>query len=298
MITRVFLSLSITICFLKLTAQELRTRVIINADQVETTERGIFQEMEVALTEFLNNQKWTPDLFEEEERINCNFIINISSIIGIGRYEASVQILSSRPIYNTDYETVLFNFADRDWAFEYVSSQPLLYNDNSFLNNLTSMLAFYAYIIIGLDYDSFEELGGDIYFQRAWQVVTNAQQTGFPGWEQFNSIRNRYWLAENLLNNTMEPIRRAYYQYHRLGLDQLAEKPDDARKNILESIQLVQKANNALPRSILTISFLDAKADELAQVFSEGNLGERRQAYNVLTDIDPTKSDIFEVMIK
>ena len=228
-------------------SQELRCRVIVNANQVETTERGIFQEMEVALAEFMNNRKWTDDLFEQEERINCNFILNISNIPSLNRYEASVQILSSRPVFNTDYESVLLNFADRDWSFEYISSQPLQFNENAFLTNLTSMLAFYAYIIIGMDYDSFEELGGDVYFQRAWQVVINAQQTGFQGWEQFNSIRNRYWLAENLLANEMEPIRRAYYKYHRLGLDLLGEKPEEARDAILESIGLVQRANNTRP---------------------------------------------------
>ena len=279
--------------------QELRSRVIVNADQIETTERAIFQEMEVALAEFLNNRKWTDDIYEPEERINCNFILNISGIPGIGRFEASVQVLSSRPIYNTDYETVLLNFADRDWAFEYVSSQPLQFNDNAFISNLTSILAYYAYIIIGLDYDSFEELGGEDYFQKAWQVVTNAQQTGFNGWDRFEGRgRNRYWLAENFLSNEMEPIRRAYYKYHRLGLDQLSEKPDDARKEILESVKMVQKSNNARPRSILTISFLDAKSEELAQVFTQGNIAERRNAYNILTEIDPTKSDIFGVMIE
>ncbi len=290
--------LVIAIC--PVSSQELKSRVIVNADQVETTERGVFREMEVELTDFLNNRQWTDDRFEEEERINCNFIINISGIPGIGRYEASVQILSSRPVYNTDYESVLFNFADRDWAFEYVSSQPLQFNENVFINNLTSILAYYAYIIIGLDYDSFEELGGDIYFEKAWQIVTNSQQSGYRGWDKFSDsrARNRYWLAESLLSNQMEPIRRGYYKYHRLGLDQMNEKPDEARASILETLELIQQANNTRPRSIFTISFLDAKSDELAQIFTEGNLANRRKAYTILTEIDPTKSDIFEVMIK
>lgn len=295
---RNILFLLLAICALPSQAQELNCRVVVNADQVQTTERSVFQEMEVAFTEFMNNQRWTEDQFEQEERINCNLILTISEMPGIGRFEASVQVLSSRPVFNTDYESVLLNFADRDWTFEYVTSQPLQFSENTFLNNITSLLAYYAYMIIGFDYDSFEELGGEDYFQKAWQVVINAQQSGYPGWEQFNSIRNRYWLGENLLSNQMEPIRRAYYQYHRTGMDILSEQPDDARKEILESLQQVQKANNARPRSILTISFLDAKADELAQIFSTGNPSERRTAYNILTNIDPTKSDIFEVMIK
>lgn len=278
--------------------QELNCRVVVNADQVQTTERSVFQEMEFTFAEFMNNQRWTEDQFDAEERINCNIILTISEMPSIGRFQASVQVLSSRPVFNTDYESVLLNFADRDWTFEYVESQPLQYSENTFLNNITSLLAYYAYMIIGFDYDSFEELGGEDYFQQAWQVVINAQQSGYPGWEQFNSIRNRYWLGENLLSNEMEPIRRAYYQYHRTGMDVLNEQPEEARKIILESLEQVQKANNARPRSILTISFLDAKADELAQIFSTGNPSERRNAYNILTNIDPTKSEVFEVMIK
>ncbi|MDW3194487.1 MAG: DUF4835 family protein [Cytophagales bacterium] len=279
-------------------AQELNCRVVVNADQVQTTERSIFQEMEVVFAEFMNNRRWTEDQYEQEERINCNLILTISQQPSIGRFEASVQVLSSRPVFNTDYESVLMNFADRDWTFEYVASQPIQFSENTFLDNISSLLAYYAYMIIGFDYDSFSELGGEDYFQKAWQVVINAQQSGYPGWEQFNSIRNRYWLAENLLSNEMEPIRRAQYQYHRQGMDNLSEAPDDAHKSILESLGQIQKANNARPRSILTISFLDAKADELAQIFSTGNPSERREAYNILTNIDPTKSEVFEAMIK
>ncbi len=279
-------------------AQELNCRVVVNADQVQTTERSIFQEMEVTFAEFMNNRRWTEDQYDQEERINCNLVLTISEMPSIGRFEASVQVLSSRPVFNTDYESVLMNFADRDWTFEYVASQPIQFSENTFLDNISSLLAYYAYMIIGFDYDSFSELGGEDYFQKAWQVVINAQQSGYPGWEQFNSIRNRYWLGENLLSNEMEPIRRAYYNYHRTGMDNLSEQPDEARKAILNSLKEVQKANNVRPRSILTISFLDAKADELAQIYSSGALAERRDAYNILTNIDPTKSEIFEVMIK
>ena len=278
--------------------QELNCRVVVNAEQVQTTERAVFKEMEIAFAEFMNNRAWTDDEFADEERINCNLIINISEMPAIGRFQASVQILSSRPIYGTDYESVLLNFADRDWTFEYIQSQPLQFNENSFLSNITSLLAYYAYIIIGLDYDSFEELGGEPHFQTAWQIVTNAQQSGFNGWEQFNSIRNRYWLAENLLNNQLEPIRRAYHQYHRLGLDILNETPDEGRSEILASLSKLKKANTARPRSILMISFLDAKSDELSQIFSKGNRTEGRSAYNILTGIDPVKAEDFQAMIK
>ena len=284
-----------------LSAQELNCRVEVNAERIQSTERSIFQDMETSFAEFLNTTKWTDDEFTQEEKINCNLIITLlpeESDPQAGRYAASVQVLSSRPVYNTNYQTVLFNFADRDWSFEYVASQPLQFNENAFLSNITSLLAYYAYIIIGFDYDSFSELGGDPYFQTAWQIVTNAQQSGYPGWEQFNSVRNRYWLAENLLNSQMEPIRKAYYDYHLKGLDIFYEKPEEARKSVLDGLKKVLNANQARPRSILTITFIDAKADEINKIFSEGDLSVRRNAYNILINIDPTKREKFQSMIK
>ena len=197
-----FLALSISFLLVSFNSfsQELNCRVSVNSRQIKSTERRIFKDMETAFGQFMNNKKWTNDQFELTERINCNLIITLESQHTIGNYTATVQILSARPIYGSAYESVLLNFADRDWAFEYTESQPLQYNDNTFISNITSLLAYYAYLIIGFDYDSFEKLGGDSYFNKAWQVVNSAQQSGYTGWDQFNSIRNRYWFAENLIN--------------------------------------------------------------------------------------------------
>lgn len=295
---KIFFAFSFLILFISLRAQELNCRVIVNARQVETTERGIFQDMETAFASFLNDRKWTDDSFEEEEVIDCNFLINISSMPSIGVFEASVQILSSRPVYKTNYKTVLLNFADRDWSFEFVQAQPLQFNENTFLSNITSLLAYYAYIIIGMDYDSFSEFGGNPYYDRAWDIVNNAQSSNYVGWQQFNSIRNRYWLIENLKNPVLEPIRKAIYQYHRKGLDMMLENLEEAQDNIIASLAEVQKANRARPRSISTISFMDAKSSELVKLFSESSLVRRRQAYNLLTAIDPTRSDDYRTLIE
>ena len=281
-------------------SQELNCRVIVNAEAIQSSDPSTITEMEIAFSEFLNNTKWTSDLFKVEERINCNIIITLNdqSDPALGNYQASVQVLSSRPIYNTNHETILLNFADRDWTFEYVSSQPIIYNENSFIDNLSSLLSYYALVIIGLDYDSFGKLRGEAYFNLAWRVVTNAQNSGYNGWDQFNSIRNRYWLVENLLNAQMKPIREASYQYHLQGLDHFLETPEEARKMISESIQKILKVNQARPRSILTISFLDAKTDELSQIFSKGDLSLRKRTYNMLVNIDATKRSDFSNMIK
>ncbi|MBC6425159.1 MAG: DUF4835 family protein [Ekhidna sp.] len=292
------LSFLILLAGLHLEAQELNCRVIVNAQQVQTTERAIFTEMETDFAQFLNTTKWTSDTFEPEEVINCNILITVSDMPGVGIFSASVQVLTSRPVYGSAYETVVLNFADRDWQFEYVQSQPLQFNKNVFTNNITSLLAYYAYMILGFDYDSFSELGGTPHFENAFQVVNNAQQSGYPGWEQFNSIRNRYWLVENVQDPQLEAMRKAFYEYHLKGLDIIREDHIQAEKNILSALAAIQRANRTRPRSILMISFMDAKADEMIQLFSESSLPTRRQAYNFLNNLDPSRSDEYKVLIE
>lgn len=274
-------------------AQELNCNVIINADRIETSDRRVFQDMRNAFSQFLNNRKWTNDVFGNEERINCNLVITIEDMPSIGTFRAAVQIQSSRPTYGTGYESLILNFADRDWQFDYNESQPLDFNENSFTSNLTSMLAYYAYIIIGMDYDSFEELGGTDYFEMANNQVQLAQESNSPGWKQFDSNRNRYWLAENLLNPIFNPVRENYYNYHRLALDNFAKDKEASRKEILEFLKALQTANSARPNSILTIAILDAKADEIVNIFSEGEMQVRRQAFEILRTIDPTQGEKF-----
>lgn len=279
-------------------SQELNCRVIINAQQVQTTERDVFTDMETSFTQFLNTTKWTNDDYKQEEVIKCNIVITIAEMPSIGVFNASVQVLSSRPVYGTNYETVVMNFADRDWSFEYVQSQPLRFNENTFTDNITSLLAYYAYMIIGFDYDTFSELGGSPYFEKAFQVVNNAQQTNYPGWQQFNSVRNRYWLVESVQNPQLEPMRTALYNYHRMGLDIMVEDQEEAEKSILSALADFQRANRARPRSILMISFMDAKSGELIQTFSESSLPTRRQAYNLLNNLDPSRSDEYKSLIE
>lgn len=279
-------------------AQELNCRVIVNAQQVETTERAVFQEMETEFAKFLNNTKWTNDTFNDEEIINCNLIINISEMPSIGIFNATVQVVSSRPVYGTNYESVILNFADRDWDFEFIQSQPIRFNENTFTGNISSLLAFYAYVIIGLDYDSFSDLGGNPYYEKAFNIVNNAQQSNYKGWQQFNSTRNRYWLVENLRNPQLEGIRKAIYAYHRNGLDIMAEESEEAESNILSALSEVQKANRARPRSILTLTFMDSKNSELVKLFGESTLARRRQAYNLLNSIDPSRSDDYKALIE
>jgi hypothetical protein len=292
----VILLLHVALCA---TAQELNSVVTINVGpKVKTTDRGVFRDMKTAFEQFLNSRKWTSDIFQAHEKINCSFLININDMPAIGVFSASVQVQSARPIFNSNYTSLLLNFADRDWEFEYIESQPLEYNDNTYMTNLTSMLAFYAYLIIGMDYDSFSELGGTPHFQRALNVVNNAQSSGRPGWQSLSGNRNRYWIIENLLNPQMTDLRKSSYNYHRIGLDTFDKDPDKSREIILKGLKDLKKVRDINPNAILVISFFDAKSKELTNIFSSGQLAIRREAYDLIVSMDPSNRSTYDKIIK
>lgn len=295
---RKILLLLLALSPLSLAAQELNCAVSINASQIQTSDAGIFRDMEKAIEQFMNGRKWTNDTYKPHEKVVCNFLITITKMPAIGSFSAAVQVQSARPVFNSSYTSLLFNFADREWEFEYVESMPLEYNDNTFTSNLTSMLAFYAYLIIGLDYDSFSELGGTSYFQKAMTVVNNAQQSALPGWQAIGSNRNRYWIVENLNNPQMTDLRKAIYHYHRNGLDTFESNPDESRQVILNGLKDIKKVRDINPNSVLVVSFFDAKGKELANIFSDGNIQIRRQAYDIITAIDPSNRSNYEKIIQ
>ncbi len=274
-------------------AQELNCKVTINADQIQTSDRAIFKDLERALSNFLNTRKWTTDSYKNHERINCGLFLNISKMPSIGNFQASAQITSGRPIFNSNYETAVLNFADREWEFEYYESMPLEFNENNYLNNLSSMLAYYAYVIIGMDNDSFSELGGTPYFQKALTVVNNAQPANRSGWAALSGNRNRYNLIENINNPQMLELRKNTYRYHRLALDTFEKNPEQSRTVILDVLKNVKKVWTINPTSIFVTSFFDTKANELVNVFSSANLQTKREAYDILIAID-SKRNIYQ----
>ncbi|HPI80203.1 MAG TPA: DUF4835 family protein [Cyclobacteriaceae bacterium] len=276
--------------------QELNFKVVVNAEQVQTTDRAIFVDMERAFANFLNTRKWTNDSFKNYEKINGTLFLNITKMPSIGNFTANAQITSARPVYNTNYESVLLNFADREWEFEYIESMPLEYNDNTYISNLTSMLAFYVYIVLGMDYDSFAELGGTPYFQKALTVVNNAQPSNRPGWQALGSNRNRYALIENLNNPQMVELRKNTYRYHRLALDTFDKNPDQSRSIVLDVLKHLKTVWGIYPNAIFVVSFFDTKANELVNIFSDGSLGVRREAYDILNSIDP-KRNIYQKIL-
>jgi hypothetical protein len=286
--------------FLQTQAQELDFRVLINSDRSRFQNTEVFNQMKTSFEQFLNGRTWTSDEYRLEERIKGNLLITISEVPQIGVYSATVQVQVVRPVYGTNYESVVLNFIDRNWTFEYQESQPLEFNRFSFLNNISSLLAFYANIALGMDYDTFALKGGNPYFEIANDIVNNAQQSGRTGWVQNPSDRrSRYWLINDIYISTVyAPIREAIYLYHRKGIDQLATAPEEAYSSILEAIRLVAEANKLQPNGIYTISFVDAKSDEIAQVLKNAPFEIREKAVPLLLEIDPNNARKYNELLK
>ena len=278
--------------------QELNSKVLVNTEKLQSSEKLLFEEMQSSIEQFLNNQIWTGDRFNSQEKINCNFIINIINEPSSNQYEATVQILSSRPIFNSSYETILLNHGDREWIFEYFPSQTIEFVENGFNDNLTSLLSFYAYMIIGIDYDSFQEKGGEESFKLAWKILNSSQNSGYKGWDQFGSRKNRYWICENFLNPEFEKVRKAIYSYHIKGMDKLYLDPIESRSIIIGDINSLNDVNKKNFNSAIVNLFIDAKADELTKIFKGGNLNEKRQAFNLLSEISPSNIDIFNKILE
>jgi hypothetical protein len=277
-----------------LLAQELNCTVTIDASQLNTAqiaERQIFVDMKNAITQFMNTRKWTNDQFTPAERINCNIVFTLLQSPGIGVFVGTAQIQSSRPVYGTGYESVVLSFVDRELQFNYVQSQPMDFNENTFTSNLTSMLSFYAYVILGLDYDSFSKLGGTPLLQRAFNIATTAQEAQERGWKPFEDTRNRYWLIENLMSQQMLPFREGLYTYHRLVLDDFNKDLDKSRAQLLDVLTQIKQVNQLKPGAVLVNTFFDTKADELISIFSEASPMDKQKAYNLLVEMDPTKTD-------
>ncbi len=278
-------------------AQELRCNVVVNTNQIQETgqiaDKQIFRDLQQAIADFMNTRRWTEDKFGAGERINCNLVINIIKVPTINSFEANVQVQSSRPVYGTDYESIVLNYIDRNCAFQFTPGQPMDFNENIVTSALTTLLGFYANVIIGLDYDSFGRLGGNTYLQRAFNIANNAGQdpNSGPGWRSSDDIRNRYWLIENLNNQQMQPLREGLYIYHRQGMDNLLENPEQARGQILGVLNTLREVNQLKPQAVLTNTFFDSKSSELVNVFSQAAPGEKMQAYNILVELDPTQTE-------
>ncbi len=278
--------------------QELNCQVTIIADaklEVTSVELEIFKELEQAVFDIMNNTKWTKHEFEVEERINCNLQFQINEIPSSGNYKGWLQIQSTRPGLNSNYNTTVFNYQDEDVQFTYQRGAPIRVSETQFVDNLSSILAFYAYFIIGMDYDTFSQKGGTDYFIKAQDIVNNAQVASFSGWKSNQSgKRNRYWLVDNILHELFSPLRECSYEYHRKGIDVLYDDQVAGRKAIYNALNRLMKVVATRPNSLNLLNFVQAKSNELKNLFQNAEAREKNDIVNLLKRVDPANSSKYQ----
>lgn len=270
-------------------AQELNAVVVINAEQTGKADLQVFKTLERALTEFMNNSKWTDQKYKQQERIDCSFNIIVSQQDG-NNFTASIQVGASRPVYDSNYDTPILNYNDKQVAFEYTEFQPLIFNPNNFDSNLVSIMAFYAYTIIGLDANTFKLNDGDDYFQEAKQIVTTAEPSNNQGWGAQDGAQSRFRLNEDMLSPNFRAFHSIVYSYHRSGLDIMSTDKQKAKQNIAATIQQMQALYNQRPNNYLTRVFFDTKAEEIAAIYSGGPTVNVKDLLETLNKVAPTKS--------
>ncbi|WP_212002308.1 DUF4835 family protein [Chitinophaga sp. HK235] len=286
-----------------LQAQEIRANVTVVANQVQGVDRKVFTTLQNALKEFLNNRHWSDDVFTPAERIECNFLLNVTGVQGENTYKASLTIQATRPVYNSGYVTSLLNTQDNNVVFRYAEFQPLEFSDSRVVgndpmaSNLTAIMAYYVNIILGLDYDSFSPRGGDMYFKKALNIVNNAPDgKDISGWKAFEGNRNRYWLQDNLLNAKFLNFHDVMYQYHRNGLDVMYDDVNKGRAAIMNCLNLLYTIYQDVPNSMLMQTFYAAKADELQKIFSKAMPQEKSRAAELLAQMDVPNAQKYQQM--
>lgn len=279
-------------------AQDLNARVQVLSPQIQTSNKRVFQVLENAMKDFLNNRRWSNDQILPNERINCNFVLKITAWDGSSKYSGELQVQSTRPVYGSTYTSTLLSVNDRDFDFIYSEGQQLDYNEQTFQSNLVSVMAFYANVIVGMDYDSFSRYSGTPYFVKAQTIVTAAQGASYKGWNAFDSNFNRYWLAENLNNRRYLIIREFSYNYHRLGLDLMSDNAANGRKAILGFLPDLSQIDRQGTGTMLPLVFFAAKSDEFVSIFSAADPQARIKAYNILNQADPSNGNKYQALQK
>jgi hypothetical protein len=255
--------------------------------------------LQQSLYEFVNNTNWTNHVYTQQERIECSILINITEEINSGEFKGTMQVQSKRPVFGSAYQTTMLNFSDNDIQFKYNEYDKIEFNENMHTSNLSSLIAYYVYLIIGMDYDSFSPRGGTEYFQKSQKIVSNAQNEIGAGWKAFDgNRRNRYWIVNNILNSRYSNVRSAYHMYHRLGLDRLSERPSEAREQVSQALSEIQKVYRDKPDPYLTYLklFFDSKADEIVNIFSQGAMTDKVRVYNILAEIDNANESKYKAM--
>ena len=282
-------------------SQELYCNVQVSAQKIQGSNREVFQNMQRDIYEFMNSMVWTDNIFSFSERIECNLLINLDEQLSADEFRGTIQVQLSRPVYNTTYESTVLNFVDNNFQFRYVEFQPLEFNPNSHTSNLVSVLAYYAYLLIGMDFDTYSQGGGTPYFQVAEKIVTNVQNAPEQGWKPYDGSRNRnrYWLVKNILDSEYAGVRQFLYLYHLKGLDRMESDMTQARTEIYESLRRLQEVYRRRPDPFMYYMtvVLDAKADEIVNIFTQGFPEEKNRVVQVLTEIDPANETKYQKIL-
>lgn len=278
-------------------AQELRCNISVSSQKIQGTNKELFTNMQRDMYEFVNNRRWSGNVFAYDERIECSIQITLDEQSGSDQFKGTMQVRISRPVYNSSYNTVLLNFKDNDVDFNYREFETLEFNESGQNSNLVNLLAFYANIALGFDYDSFSQMGGNEFFSKAENIVAQSQNAREAGWKSFESKRNRYWLINNLQDRSYAPVRECVYKYHRLGLDAMSDNVTDGRAELLSALELLQKAHRTKPNSYILQVFFDAKSDEIVNIFKAAFTDERKRVYNIVSEINPANNSKYSVLV-
>ncbi len=301
---RFLIAFSLFILAESVSAQEIQARLTVIASKVSTQiDRKIFNTLQTGLTNFLNARKWTNDVFQPSEKIQCSFLITIEKDLGNNVFEGQMTVQAARPAYNTTYDCPLLNFQDDNIIFKYQEFQPIEFNENRvqgndpLVGNLTAVLAYYVNIILGFDYDSYSLRGGDVYFQKAWNIVNNAPEgREITGWKSFESLRNRYWLAENMNNSRFALMHDVLYSYYRSGIDVFFENEEAGRSGIINALNFLNTLNTENPNSMVMQLFFQGRANELVKIFSKAGGEQKSRAKELLTRLDVTNANQYKTL--
>jgi hypothetical protein len=285
-----------------LRAQDIQANITVLASRVPSTvDHKIFITLQNSLHDFLNGRNWSNETFQNNEKIRCNFLLNIGSAGDNNSFSAQLTVQAGRPIYNSGYTSPLINFQDESFVFRYTEYQPLDFSDNRVQGtepltaNLTAEFAYYIYMILGLDFDSFSLRGGDTYFQKALNIVNNAPDSReISGWKPFDGVRNRYWLVENLTNSKYTLVHDAYYSYYRTGMDQLYDKPADGRAGVLNALNMLNTVNTENPNLMILQFFFQGKSNEVSKIFLQSEPDEKARALDLLTRLDISNTNAYK----
>ena len=293
---RPFIILLLLLCHLGVQSQELQVKININSSQVEGSDKSVFENLQQTLEQWMNDKQWTELQFQKNERINVTFNITVSKYDKANnRFTCTAMIQANRPVYNSAYTTTLYNNKDGDFNFDFIQFDQLNYNDEMIDNQLTALMAYYAYLIIGLDLDSFGPMAGTEVLLRCMNLTNNAQDLGFPGWKAFEDSRNRFAIINDYLDEAMKPFRQLQYDYYRKGLDEMSNNAERGRTNVSEALELLKQAHQDKPLSMVPQIWTDYKRDELANIYKgKGTQKEKEAVYNILFILNASQNDAWE----